>query len=708
MDTSTSENSDQLDTEDYKQPDDEDYGQPNDDDYGQQDTDDSSEPDSSHSSIGRHQMKRRKVYKQKYSARWEELPSFSNWLAPSTRGVEFALCKPCGVHLVAGMSELKKHLNTSKHKKNVQTRSKQPTVFDMAKVATTTKLDHQAKEGEICMVGFVVEHNLPFSVMDHLPKLVKRVCPDSEIGKKLSCARTKATSITKNVIGKVSFENLVTLLQENKFALIIDESTDVGCTKHLAMVTRVLDKDNAVIDAFFGLVEVKNATAAAIFASIVEAFESVSIPWKKNIIGFAADGANVMMGKHNSVFQMLKSEIPSLFVMKCICHSFHLCSSYACAKLPRAIEDLARDIYSYLHCSSKRTLLLKEFQKFVQMKPLKILHPSQTRWLSLHGVVVRLLECWNALKLFFTDAVVNDRLVASETILRALNDPITVLYYEFLAFVLPFFVDLNTEMQSSSPKVHTLHKNVSSIFNMLLECYMCSKYIDQTPLSKIECNNPRHFLELEKIYLGAKVAVRLEDYNLRNRGANVHDFPLRCLDFFIEACTQIQSRFAFDSEILLNLNAMDPQIVLSKTISSIAKLSSMFPNIVQTDDMQALDFEWRRLRHQEFDSSSFNNIDDVRLFWINVSKEKKGDGSPMYPILSKFMLSLCCLPHSSASVERIFSAVNLLKTKQRNSLCTETLNGILHSKRLISSENSNCYQFNVTKKMLLLMRRDMY
>lgn len=118
------------------------------------------------------------------------------------------------------------------------------------------------------------------------------------------------------------------------------------------------------------------------------------------MIGFAADGANVMMGVNNSLSTLLKQDIPNLFVMKCICHSFHLCASYDCKKLPRSVEDLARDIHNYF-LSPKQSMAFKEFQEFADVKPHKILHPSQTRWLSLHSVVKRLLEQLPALKLFF-------------------------------------------------------------------------------------------------------------------------------------------------------------------------------------------------------------------------------------------------------------------------------------------------------------------
>lgn len=116
----------------------------------------------------------------------------------------------------------------------------------------------------------------------------------------------------------------------------------------------------------------------------------------ENMIGFGADGCNVMMGGNNSVASRLKKKLRGMFVMKCVCHSAHLCASESCKQLPRRCEDLTREIYSFFKSSSKRQFRLQKFQEFVSASPHKILHLSQTHWLSLVVVVDRLLEQWDA------------------------------------------------------------------------------------------------------------------------------------------------------------------------------------------------------------------------------------------------------------------------------------------------------------------------
>lgn len=76
----------------------------------------------------------------------------------------------------------------------------------------------------------------------------------------------------------------------------------------------------------------------------------------------------------------------------------------------------------------------------------------------------------------------------------------------------------------------------------------------------------------------------------------------------------------------------------------------------------------------------------------------------MFPILNTFITALLSLPHSSAAVERIFSAVNLIKTKTRNRRGTRSLIGLLHSKREITRNKKYYYDFNITNELVEKMR----
>lgn len=108
-----------------------------------------------------------------------------------------------------------------------------------------------------------------------------------------------------------------------------------------------------------------------------------------------------MAGIDKSLGAFLKKDCPTLFTLKCVCHSMALCASYACKDIPDEIEQLCKDIYSHLNCSPLRNSKFAKIQTLLELKPLKMLHPSATRWLSLESVVKRILERYEALSIYF-------------------------------------------------------------------------------------------------------------------------------------------------------------------------------------------------------------------------------------------------------------------------------------------------------------------
>lgn len=549
------------------------------------------------------------------------------------------------------------------------------------------------------MAAFVAEHSLPFTITDHLVKLLPKICKDSKIAKGIVSGRTKTQGVVKNVIGNQHMISICNNLRQQKFSLIVDESTDISSIKHLCLVVRYANQQNKIEDHFFTLIPLLSSDATTLYNKIIAEFKKYEIPYKENLIGFASDGANVMMGGQHSLMIMLKNDIPSLFTMKCICHSFHLCASYACMKIPNTVESLIRDIYNFFSSSPKRQLEFREFQKFCNIKIHKMLHPAQTRWLSMHMAVSRILEQYEALRLYFTDAVANNDALASQSILEKLNEGVTKLFLQFLDFILPVFNNLNKDMQAESPRIHILYKNVCSALRTIYDCFLKRDYILRNSIEDIDFKNPRNWMAIEDCYFGANVNNTIAHKQFSN--AQLLFFRQRCLDFFVEACSQIAQRFPLKNNNIQLLDFVDPVKIKQGNIQSISNVAILFPNFIQNDNLQELDTRWRMLRNLEEIQELPNDLDS---FWQTIKKIKSGDGTETFCLLTKFVSHILCLPHSSANVERIFSLINLLKTKQRNTLNTDTIIGLLHCKDYL--KNDQCYNFEVDRDLILLMRKD--
>ena len=198
--------------------------------------------------------KKSKVYKQKYNCQWEKDPQLKGWIAPVRNDPHKAFCKICGKELVAGLSELKKHHNSKKHQEKANAVKATRPITEMVTSNVTVE---QVKIAEIKLAAFVVEHNLPFQVMDHLSDLVKEIFPDSNIACNFKSKHTKTRSIIKNVLAHRFRYELQDTLRKTMFSIIIDESTDVSSKKQLALVVRFFsNKENRVKSQFLKLIAV--------------------------------------------------------------------------------------------------------------------------------------------------------------------------------------------------------------------------------------------------------------------------------------------------------------------------------------------------------------------------------------------------------------------------------------------------------------------
>ena len=87
-------------------------------------------------------------------------------------------------------------------------------------------------------------------------------------------------------------------------------------------------------NSFLALLDLEAADAKSIFGSITAKFEKEGVPLG-NTLGFGPDGANAMIGRHNSVLLSLLGKQSHLFNIHCVCHVAHLCVSDACKTILR-------------------------------------------------------------------------------------------------------------------------------------------------------------------------------------------------------------------------------------------------------------------------------------------------------------------------------------------------------------------------------------
>lgn len=637
-------------------------------------------------------------YSSYYKKEWVEDQRFKTWIKPSQKGSSFAYCTLCSKDISvnnSGVRDLLKHKESKKHRDAETAKNLQPPITDNGRIKKMVSEQDKVTKAELRICAFLASRNRPMADADELFQVCKAAFPDSTIASKMACGRTKATYLVTNVLGKQCHDELVDAMKNSKFSLIIDESTDHSSDKNLCLVVRYYNKlEKQFRDQFYRLLPVDSGDATSLYNLIIDDFSTNNIPYKTNLVGFASDGANVMFGAHHSVMALLKKDIPNLYTMKCICHSFHLVASYACKQLPRFIEDLVRDIYNYIQDSPKRINMFKKFQKLLSLKPHRLLHPCQTRWLSLLPAVERILEQWNALLEFFQDAIKNDRILLAETIFSRLNDPQTRVYLEFLRFVLPKFNLLNLQFQSAGIQIHTMYEIVSTTYKSLLEYFIKPDCVRN--FESLSPSDPANLLPTSDVYIGTMAEIYLTDQIVR-------DVKTRCLQFYVEATCEIRKRFNFQDNFLKNVAVFHPDNICPN--SSISFFLRHYRDDFSPVFLQEADSEWRALRNCVPEIRGNSNTNTIEDFWITVSQIKVGNDF-RFKHICDFVFPILILPHSSVNVEVIFSQVNLNKTKVRNRLQAETMAGILNTKAYLNEKHS--YNFEITKPLLDKVNVSMY
>ena len=118
--------------------------------------------------------------------------------------------------------------------------------------------------------------------------------------------RTKCSKLITEVISPAFKQELMNDVKDEKFALLVDESTDINAEKHLCIVIRYFSKkENRIVTELVGLVSVTVATGEVLFHAIKTAIEGIGQSLS-NCLGFASDGASVMVGGNNSVWTRIQ------------------------------------------------------------------------------------------------------------------------------------------------------------------------------------------------------------------------------------------------------------------------------------------------------------------------------------------------------------------------------------------------------------------
>ncbi|XP_063229351.1 uncharacterized protein LOC134534752 isoform X2 [Bacillus rossius redtenbacheri] len=651
--------------------------------------------------------------KQPFVDSWLEEPQFKGWLSKASDNYK-AKCLCCKKELVAGKSELERHGDTPTHKTNALQIKNVPKISDLFRRTSGTE-ETKTKFAELKIVYDVIEHDRSFNSMEHIVQLNQVALPDSTIARSIKLHRTKITSLVNNVVGRAVQQKNAEVLKGNFFSILVDESTDIGNNKNLCILAKSIGANGITMNTFLlDYVKIKDASAENLFQVFKHCMSKYGLLFE-NIVGYCSDNANVMAGENNSFVTRLLKENDGIIVFGCICHSLNLVASAASECLPKNVESLLHLIFSYFSRSPKRQGILEELQDFMRACQVRMINPSKTRWLALGNCIARVLSQWPVLFSLFAEAKSEDKNTVADIIFADLNNPYTKAYLQFLNFVLPTFNSFNKLFQSDKVLIHCFANEAERFLRLLASNFLKPELILGDSLFTCNAKHPSNILPLIDIKIGAAAEETISDLKTRfdhDVSKDVEYFRLRCLQFHQVAFQETQKRVPLQQGCIRALNFLQPSNALGvdKSIQRAnIELSPLIKKFESKIDPIATKDEWDHMSNyfSSEEKTAFLNL-PILEFWREIEVCENFNAELQFKNIGKLARICLSLPHSNASVERIFSMVSDIKTKKRNKLFASTVASLVRVKLDMQNMKKACYEYPVTEKMLELFNENMY
>ena len=597
-------------------------------------------------------------YAQKYRKEWEKHSALQDWIEPSTTNRQKSYCKYCKVLLSSKLGDLLKHAQTGKHVsaskpfscKRQQQLSFQPTV-EVKK--------QQRKEAQLCI--YVAMHASILTI-DHLSDLHKDTSLDIKIH------RTKCTNIINNIIGPYFYDSLIKDVGDGYYSLLIDESTDITVNKMLGIAIRYYSQDNMrIVSTFLGLIHIQDGTAECIVLAIKKILSDVKLKLT-NLQGLGTDNASAMVGVNAGVYAILKVDVPHLVLIRCVCHSLQLAVSKATENtLPRNIEFQIKETYNWFAHSSMRQLSYAEIYGAINdgEKPLKIVRMADTRWLSIEPAVKRILDQWISLRTHFEITRIKDNCYTAELLHSMYCDKKNFVFLSFLHPILSLVQKTNKSFESQVADPTKLLTDLKMLYSIVVSKIVLptaridiyeqdiDKYLDPTPT------------------LGFAFESAYSENGIN--GQEKDHLKSRCISFLVALARELKNRMPENIKILERMNILSVSECLKPNKVSITDLATYYTTKDIRTIITKIEFEWDNIRFV-----NWKETQDTEKFWVEVSNYRDASGQNPFKQLVDLAFKVLCLPHSNADIERVFSQMNLIKTKLRNRMKLKLLNNILH------------------------------
>ncbi|KAL6554076.1 hypothetical protein OROMI_019749 [Orobanche minor] len=503
--------------------------------------------------------------------------------------------------------------------------------------------------------------------------------------------------IQRDIINAAAVETTKVIIADfgnELFSILVDECRDVSVKEQMGIVVRYVDKKGCVIERFLGLVHVTDTAATSLEKGIDKLFSSCNLSIS-SLRGQGYDGASNMKGEFKGLKSLILKRNPTAYYVHCFAHQLQL-TIVAVAKKHTSIGSFFNTVTRLSNVvggSCKRRDLFRESQKEKMEEgiandeintgrglnqEMALKRPGDTRWSSHYGTLINLMHLFSSVVDVLEYVVENGNDDAQRAEADDLLDIMNHFEFVFVLHLMRQILGITHELSQ------VLQKKDQDIVNAMHLVKVAKSRLQvmrddgwETLVSKVSkfCStNEILLLDMEDGYT-ARGRVRRKVEKM----TNLHHYRAELFYSVIDIqVLELNQRFdEVNTELLLCMTCFDPKDSFSAfDTPKLLCLAKFYPS------------EFPEVVLYELESQLENFIFDVRLDekFSKVSgigglaKEMVSTGKHEVFPLVYLLIKLCLiLPVATATVERAFSAMNIIKSPLRNRMGDQLLNDCLVS-----------------------------
>nr|XP_012641540.1 zinc finger protein 862 isoform X6 [Microcebus murinus]XP_012641541.1 zinc finger protein 862 isoform X6 [Microcebus murinus] len=471
--------------------------------------------------------------------------------------------------------------------------------------------------------------------------------------------RTACTQFIKYISETLKKQILDDVRNSPCVSVLLDSSTDASDQACVGIYVRYL-KQMEVKESYITLAPLYSETADGYFETIISALDELDIPFRKPgwVVGLGTDGS-AMLSCRGGLVDKFQEVIPQLLPVHCVAHRLHLAVVDACGNidLVRKCDRHIRTVFKFYQSSNKRLNELQESAAPLEQEITRLKDLNAVRWVaSKRRTLNALLLNWPALTRHLQSVAeaggqVGNRARGMLKLLKGFH------FVKFCHFLLDFL----------------------SIYRPLSE--VCQKEIVLVTEVNATLGGAYGALKTLRHQAGPKE----EEFNASFKDGWLHGI-------FLDRPELAEQRFQADREktILTGIEYLQqrfdtdrpPQLKNMEVFDTMAWPSGIELATFGNHDILTL------ARYFELSLPAGYSEEALLEEWLGLKAITQNLPFSMlcknalaqhyrFPLLSKLMAVVVCVPISTSCCQRGFKAMNRIRTDERTKLSNEVLNMLM-------------------------------